>query len=67
MEYATSFEEGRMFLDQDSQAIGWMQENVQGSPVIVEATLRNLYRWGSRVSIYTGLPYVVGWLWHEQQ
>jgi uncharacterized membrane protein len=44
-----------------------MQENVKGTPVIVEANLRDLYRWGSRFSIYTGLPGVVGWEWHQQQ
>jgi YYY domain-containing protein len=58
---------GVMDLSQDYQAIRWMQENVVGSPVIVEANLRDLYRWGSRFSIYTGLPGVVGWEWHEQQ
>jgi uncharacterized membrane protein len=58
---------GMMDLNQDYQAILWMQKNVEGSPVIVEANLRNLYHWGSRFSIYTGLPGVVGWEWHEQQ
>jgi uncharacterized membrane protein len=58
---------GIMDLGQDYDAIRWLQENVQGSPVIVEANLRNLYRWGSRMSIYTGLPGVVGWEWHQQQ
>ena len=58
---------GLMNLVQDYDAIRWMQENVQGSPVIVEANLRNLYRWGSRYSIYTGLPGVAGWEWHQQQ
>jgi len=68
MQYANYFDEwGDMDLSQDYAAIRWMQENVIGSPVIVEANLRNLYHWGSRYSIYTGLPGVVGWEWHQQQ
>jgi YYY domain-containing protein len=68
MQDATYLDEwGEMDLSQDYRAIRWMQENVVGSPVIVEANLRNLYRWGSRYSIYTGLPGVVGWEWHQQQ
>ncbi len=57
----------RMDLSQDYHAIRWLQEHVDGSPVIVEANLRELYRWGSRMTIYTGLPGVVGWEWHQQQ
>lgn len=68
MPYATYVDEwGSMVLEQDYRAILWLQQNVQGSPVIVEANLRNLYRWGSRMTIYTGLPGVVGWEWHQQQ
>jgi YYY domain-containing protein len=72
METATYDWKGAMDLAQDYRAIRWMQENVgadggPGSPVIVEANLRDLYRWGSRFSIYTGLPSVVGWEWHQQQ
>ncbi len=68
MNYATYGEVwGEMDLSQDYKAIRWLLENAPASPVIVEANLRNLYRWGSRFSIYTGLPGVVGWEWHQQQ
>lgn len=55
-----------MNLEEDYQAIRWLQENVIGSPVIVEANTVE-YKWGSRYSIYTGLPGVVGWNWHQRQ
>jgi YYY domain-containing protein len=50
----------------DLKAIEWIWDNVDGSPVIAEASVP-LYRWGSRVSIYTGLPTILGWDWHETQ
>jgi YYY domain-containing protein len=69
MQYATYAEYGRTFSTaEDYRAIIWMQENIQGSPVIVETAPTGVqYAWDSRFSIYTGLPTVVGWQWHEQQ
>lgn len=74
MNYSTYYEPGandteglNMDLSQDYRMIRWLQDNIQGSPTIVEAASRNNYRWYSRVSINTGLPSVVGWEWHQQQ
>jgi YYY domain-containing protein len=53
-------------LSRDYVAIQYMQDHVSGSPVFVEGHTEE-YRWGSRFSIYTGLPSVVGWSWHVRQ
>ena len=51
----------------DNDGIRWMQDNVQGSPVIVEAQSFDLYRMSSRYTWNTGLPDVVGWDYHTRQ
>lgn len=56
-----------MQLAQDYYAIRWVQQNIEGSPVVVEANTPEYRHWGSRFTIYTGLPGVVGWNWHERQ
>jgi uncharacterized membrane protein len=53
-------------LEFDRQAIEWLRANIVGSPVILEGNAP-LYHWASRVSIYTGLPTVIGWDWHQKQ
>jgi YYY domain-containing protein len=50
----------------DAAAITWINENISGAPVILEASA-DPYQWYGRVSIYTGLPAVLGWASHESQ
>jgi uncharacterized membrane protein len=54
-------------LSGDYAAIRWMQDHIQGSPVIMEGLGYREYLWGNRVSIHTGLPAVIGWRWHQVQ
>ncbi len=67
MQDATHEEKSQpILLRYDLAAIQWLQKNVKGSPVIVEG-VADPYRWGSRISMNTGLPTVVGWDWHQRQ
>ena len=50
----------------DVAAIRWLQDNVVGSPVVLEAH-HEQYHWSGRISSYTGLPTVLGWPWHQIQ
>jgi YYY domain-containing protein len=54
-------------LSGDYGAIRWMQDTIEGSPVILEGLGYREYLWANRVSIYTGLPTVIGWRWHQVQ
>jgi YYY domain-containing protein len=67
MQTSTYFDDNRpVELKWDQQAMEWLRQNVHGIPTIAEASTP-LYRWGSRVSIYTGLPSIIGWDWHQKQ
>ncbi len=52
----------------DYQAIRWLNEHVQGDPVIVEAIGEDYSTVNAgRVSVFTGLPTLMGWVGHEEQ
>jgi uncharacterized membrane protein len=55
MNHAQLWDGQIMDLSEDYRAIRWMQDNIEGSPVIVEANCTE-YRWCTRYTIYTGLP-----------
>ena len=50
----------------DYDAILWLNTNVQGNPVIVEAVGDDYSNYG-RISVFTGLPTIMGWVGHEYQ
>ncbi|HWQ48634.1 MAG TPA: DUF2298 domain-containing protein [Methanosarcina sp.] len=61
MEYMKELDRG------DYNAIKWIQENLRGTPVILEASSDDSsYQYTSRVSTNTGLPTVIGWTRHER-
>ncbi|MGH2461789.1 MAG: DUF2298 domain-containing protein, partial [Chloroflexota bacterium] len=70
----TAYMNGAVYVDDghslplkgDQEAIVWLQDHVDGTPTILEGN-RPVYRWGSRFSIYTGLPTVIGWDVHQSQ
>jgi uncharacterized membrane protein len=53
--------------EDDLAAIDWINENIHGTPVIAEAAFGTYRCNGSRFSINTGLPAVIGWQRHQQQ
>jgi uncharacterized membrane protein len=67
MDFAQYLDDGKnLNLPADAKAIRWLQDNVLGTPVVLEGR-SPVYRWGSRISIYTGLPTVLGWDVHQGQ
>lgn len=51
----------------DAAAIAWLQDNVQGTPVIAEASIGPYRCNGTRIANATGLPTIIGWERHQQQ
>lgn len=49
---------------QDAGAIRWLNANVEGNPVVLEANGESYSNW-ERVSAMTGLPTIAGWHTHE--
>ena len=65
MEQAVIVDQDREIpLKWDLEAIRWLQDNIEGTPTMLEATIP-YFRWGARVAIHTGLPTVLGWDSHE--
>jgi len=69
MQTAVHNENGISFSLRDDYAlIRWLQDEITGTPVIAEGQMPGQqYRWAGRLSIYTGLPTILGWSWHQIQ
>jgi len=68
MPYATQSEHGAWFsLAEDYDLIRWMQANIEGTPVVLEGQSEREYLWGGRISVYTGLPTIIGYNFHQRQ
>ena len=68
MQTATYYPGGdkKIPLIDDYNLIVWMQNHIQGSPVILEAQLGE-YQLGSRIAMNTGLPTILGYRFHQSQ
>lgn len=54
-------------LKYDYQAIRWLQDNVEGTPILAEAKIGYYREGGMRVAAYTGLPSILGGLHQNEQ
>ena len=52
-------------ISDDAAAIRWLNDNVEGQPIILEASGDSYQDYDNRVSAMTGLPTVLGWYVHE--
>jgi len=58
----------QQFNTDDAAAIDWLNQNVTGDPVILEANQPAAsYDYMGRISAFTGLPTVLGWGGHQNQ
>jgi len=69
LQYGPSAPDGHRFpLNWDYEALMWLRENVDGSPVVAEGARAQPYRsQRGRVATYTGLPIIIGYPWHLRQ
>lgn len=72
MEYMTvaqANEQGQTYSFADEYAaLIWMQDNIQGTPVVAESAAAPEYRsLRNRVPMYTGLPSIIGYNYHQKQ
>ena len=63
----TNLEGQTIRFDGDREVIDWFNSEVEGAPVIAEASIGPYRGNGSRISIATGLPTILGWARHEYQ
>lgn len=49
----------------DAAAIRWLNQNIKGQPIVLEACGDSYKNYDNRVSAMTGLPTVLGWYVHE--
>ena len=69
MTVARANEQGQDYSFRDEyDALIWMQDNVEGTPVVAESAAAPEYRsLRNRVTTYTGLPALIGYNWHQKQ
>ncbi|MGE5172129.1 MAG: DUF2298 domain-containing protein [Rudaea sp.] len=61
-----AFGEEPLRLADDARLIRWLRHNSRIDDVVLEAQLPE-YRWGSRISVFTSRPTVLGYRFHETQ
>jgi YYY domain-containing protein len=54
-------------LEPDAEAIAWLKQNIQGTPVFLTSELEFYRAYGMRIAANTGLPTVLGKLHQDEQ